>query len=208
MSIDSVASLDDSPAYHHGNLRKALVDAAIEILKEDGVHKAGLRSVARKVGVSQAAPYSHFKDKEDLLAAVSERGFSAMAKAMEFEAMGTLTERERLLALARGYIKFAVQEKSLFQLMFSSEGSLLASNLELALAKKSCRELLLNSLAEELQLTDNQEIKLATAELALWSSIHGLATLIVQGDADFFNDNISEVDELVTEVTSCLRMFE
>lgn len=207
MNLNSAPS-DEVPTYHHGSLRKALVDAAIEILKEEGVHKAGLRSVARKVGVSQAAPYSHFKDKEDLLATVSARGFALMAKAMEFEAMGTLTERERLLALARGYIKFAVQEKALFKLMFSLESKSFISHSELALAKKTCRDLLLNSLTEELQLADNQQIKLSTAELALWSCIHGLATLMVQGEDDFCNNKIDKVDELVAEVALCLRVFE
>ena len=61
--------------YHHGDLRAALVDAALSLVKEGGIEALGLRAAARRAGVTHAAPYRHFEDKTDLLAAVAQNGF-------------------------------------------------------------------------------------------------------------------------------------
>src|SRR6516165_6368759 len=71
------------PRYHHGNLPQALRDAALALIIEAGADALTLRGAARRAGVSQAAPYRHFRNKEALLAAVAEEGFRAMAEAME-----------------------------------------------------------------------------------------------------------------------------
>src|ERR1035437_1220596 len=74
--------------YHHGELRSALIEAALEILKTAGMEGLSLRVLARATGVTQAAPYSHFRDKDDLLAAVAETGFQRLALQMAEEATG------------------------------------------------------------------------------------------------------------------------
>src|SRR5437764_560426 len=69
-------------AYHHGDLKAALIDSALEILRKEGLEALTLRAVARRAGVSQAAPYRHFADRRALVAAVAERGFERMQAAM------------------------------------------------------------------------------------------------------------------------------
>ena len=74
--------------YHHGELRSALIEAAVDILATSGMENLSLRVLARATGVTQAAPYSHFRNKDDLLAAVAETGFQRLALQMAEEATG------------------------------------------------------------------------------------------------------------------------
>ncbi len=107
--------------YHHGNLREALVFEAIRLLEAEGKAGLSLRRVAREVGVSQAAPYGHFKDKQALVLAVCAAGFDRFANRMRDEAAGA-TGPAYIAALGRGYIFFALENPALFQLMFDETG--------------------------------------------------------------------------------------
>ena len=98
-------------AYHHGNLRQSLVDSAVAILEQDGVPGLSLRAVAKASGVSQAAPYSHFSNKQSLLAEVARVGYVRFCERMAQE-----LERDdnRLVGLGKGYVFFALENPALF----------------------------------------------------------------------------------------------
>jgi AcrR family transcriptional regulator len=104
--------------YHHGDLRRAIVKAALEILQETQSLEFSLRELARRAGVSHNAPYKHFADKRELLAAVSAAGFEALAKRMARDIAGLDNTRERLFALLRAYIDHGVENPALYSLMF------------------------------------------------------------------------------------------
>jgi len=106
--------------YHHGDLKQALIESGMKILKEEGVNALTLRSAARAAGVSHSAPYSHFADKQALLAAISTMGFNDLygritTTVMEFRN----SPRELLTETGWTYIQFAVSEPNCFKLMFS-----------------------------------------------------------------------------------------
>ena len=106
--------------YHHGDLKQALIESGMRILKEEGVNALTLRSAARAAGVSHSAPYSHFADKQALLAAISTMGFNDLydritTTVMEFRN----SPRELLTETGWTYIQFAVSEPNCFKLMFS-----------------------------------------------------------------------------------------
>lgn len=109
----------DAP-YHHGDLKRALVEAALELLDEAGADSVGLRQVARRVGVSAAAPYRHFKGRRALLEAVAAEGFRRFTDMMAIKEEG-LPEAEQLPAMAEAYVRFALVQPALFRLMFSRE---------------------------------------------------------------------------------------
>lgn len=106
--------------YHHGDLRQSLIDAAIALINEEGISDLSLRQVARRVGVSHNAPYRHFEDKEALLAAVAEQGFSSLQVAMEtnIEGIPLNNYQERLTAIGIAYVKFALTHPTYYRLMF------------------------------------------------------------------------------------------
>jgi AcrR family transcriptional regulator len=106
--------------YHHGDLRLALVDAAIAVIAERGLRDFSMAEASRRLGVTTAAPYRHFADRDELLAAVAARGLTVFA-AMLSEAAGAAGPPEhRLAAMAGAYVRFAAQQRPLFDTLFRS----------------------------------------------------------------------------------------
>jgi AcrR family transcriptional regulator len=104
--------------YHHGDLPAALVDAAIELIAERGVRGFSVAEASRRLGVSAAAPYRHFTDRDDLLAAVAVRGLHVFAAMIAAEADDAQDPSQRLAAMTRAYVRFAAQERPLFETIF------------------------------------------------------------------------------------------
>jgi AcrR family transcriptional regulator len=105
--------------YHHGDLRRALLAAALRLAQKKGVDALSLREVARAAGVSHAAPYAHFADKAALIGALKANGFTLLGQALVEALAGAPSDpRARLLALAGAYVRFASEHAAFFQLMF------------------------------------------------------------------------------------------
>jgi AcrR family transcriptional regulator len=111
--------------YHHGDLRAALIDAAVSLIAERGLRGFSLAEASRRVGVSSAAPYRHFADRDDLLAAVAVRALGVFASMLSEESaaeQGTGdTPEQRLAAMARAYVRFAAEQRPLFDALFSAD---------------------------------------------------------------------------------------
>jgi len=106
--------------YHHGDLRAALVDAAIDLIAERGLRGFSMAEASRRVGVSSAAPYRHFADRDALLAAVAVRGLQVFADMVATEGGDAGLPEDRLVAMARAYVRFAAEQRSLFDALFSA----------------------------------------------------------------------------------------
>ena len=104
--------------YHHGDLRRALLDASIEVLTESGAQALTLREVARRAGVSHAAPYRHFADKDELLAGVAEEGFVALRERMIAAASAASTSIEALEQSGVAYVRLALEHPAHCSVMF------------------------------------------------------------------------------------------
>ena len=106
--------------YHHGDLKNALIKAGVEILAKDGVSGLSLRKVASKAGVSHAAPYSHFADKQALIAAISTEGFRQLYERVSAVAEEYKTKpSSQLVEVAWAYVQFAMDDRDRFKVMFS-----------------------------------------------------------------------------------------
>jgi AcrR family transcriptional regulator len=174
--------------YHHGDLRRAIVQAALEILRETQSLEFSLRELARRAGVSHNAPYKHFADQRELLAAVSAAGFEMLAKRMTSEIAGLSRPREQLFAMLRAYIDHGVENPALYSLMFGSylggpERSRPA--IELAEAEKAksllAGVIVAGGLGRSIPDAPRNERKIAGAILACWSLVHGLTLLLADG---------------------------
>ena len=161
--------------YHHGELRSALIEAALEILEVGGMEGLSLRVLARATGVTAAAPYSHFRDKDDLLAAVAETGFQRLAIQMAEEATGQNGVQARIEKLMSAYVRFAVANKKLFQLMFSRELAVMKDYPTLAMTAGKSYSLISAALAA--RSASAEDTRFLT--VSIWSLCHGLTTLIV-----------------------------
>jgi AcrR family transcriptional regulator len=111
----------ESRAYHHKDLKNALINAALAVVERDGPDAVSLRELAAQVGVSRAAPYRHFADRDALLAAVAARGFEDLCAVYSVALVGAGTGRERLRATLVAYLDFAIRRHGLHALMFKSD---------------------------------------------------------------------------------------
>lgn len=163
--------------YHHGALREALVSAAIALLDEGS--PLSLRAVARRAGVSHAAPYHHFSDRRALVAAVAEEGLvrlrSCLARAGE---VYSEEPGRRLLEVGVAYVRFALEHRPLFRLIFSSELSNREGLPELQAAYAGTWQML-TEMAGELRGPGNDPDSLASFALRGWAMVHGLANLLL-----------------------------
>lgn len=190
-------------SYHHGNLREALIDAALEILTNDGIDGVSLRKVALKTQVSATALYTHFKNKRELLAIMAAQGFEGLSLSMSEQSKGIDNSSDRLFGLARGYVFFAIENASLFQLMFGKQFSNLAEFPALAEASTHSYAIMANAVAEQIKAGGGQ-ISSKIGAAAAWSMMHGLSTLINDGKISPETSGVSSMDELIKEVGEIL----
>ncbi len=169
--------------YHHGDLPNALVAAALELIREAGLGALTLRAVARRAGVSEAAPYRHFADKDALLAAVAEQGFLALGHKMD-EAAGREPGTDvltRLRRLGAAYVRFAVENPAHFRVMTGPVVAQRKDYPSLDRVADASFGRLLAVLAEAQQAGIVAEGELQDIGLAAWSFVHGLAALAIEG---------------------------
>jgi AcrR family transcriptional regulator len=165
-----------SGRYHHGDLKAALVDAAVTLIAERGLRGFSLAEASRRVGVSAAAPYRHFADRDDLLAAVAVRALRTFADMVAEEGSRDSPEQQ-LAAMARAYVRFAAQQRPLFDAIFNS-GIDKSRYPELTRAWAPIDALL--DLVNEICAGDDTTAEALAA--ALEATAHGHAALLRDGD--------------------------
>ncbi len=166
--------------YHHGDLRRALTDVALRLVTERGPGGFTLREAARVIGVSQTAPYRHFRTKEALLAAVAEEGFEElrdrMRRALRAAAHDPL---ERLYALGLSYVLFAVDYPSRFRVMFGPEIRDKSEYPSLATVAREAFSLVPETIAACQHVGLVRAREPADLAIAAWSIAHGVASLLI-----------------------------
>jgi len=167
--------------YHHGNLRQALVEAALALVEERGIPEFTLREVARRVGVTHAAPQRHFEDRAALVAAVAEEGFRKLRAHLEAGMADARDPATRLHALGVGYVQFAVRNPAHFRVMFSAELADKSRYPALLAASRAVHDFLVRCIADGQEqgfFVEGDPLELA---FAAWSLVHGLAVLLIDG---------------------------
>lgn len=171
----SEAKSAESRPYHHGDLRRALVDAARRLLEAEGPSALSLRAVAREAGVSPAAPYHHFKDKAELLQAVAQEGWDTLNAQMA-GAKARDAGPHQLTALGIAYVCFARENPALYRVMYDNVRE--AEDLPEDMHKdKDSAYCLVRDTMIELGADPGAEVHLELATIAAWCGAHGLAEM-------------------------------
>ena len=170
--------------YHHGNLREALVDAAMRLIGEKGAGGFTIAEAARAAGVSPAAPYRHFRDRDELMADVAKRGFEAFTTRLRLAWNGGRpTPREALMRVGHAYLDFARQEPAAYAAMFES-GLPMALHPDLhATAEKAFAVLREACEGVISALPPGSRPPTMMVALHIWSMSHGIASLFARGDS-------------------------
>lgn len=169
-----------------------MIEAALGALGEGGTGRVSLREVARRAGVSAAAPYRHFRDRQALLEAVATLGFERFTEAMEAARAG-VGEGEQLAAMACAYVRFALDAPPLFRLMFSAEIDK-QGNLALQQAAAAAYGTLAVAAAREDSIAPGE------VAVAAWAFVHGLAMLLL--DDQLLGVSATSADGLIRSVTA------
>jgi AcrR family transcriptional regulator len=183
--------------YHHGDLRSALVDAAIGVIAERGVRGFSLAEATRRLGVTTAAPYRHFTDRDELLAAVAARALSVFAAMLADAADAADTPAQRLAAMAGAYVRFAARQRPLFDALFNS-GLDKTRHPELQRAWEPVDTLL----AAVLQVCDGDQAAAEALADAVEASAHGYAMLLTDGE---YGDGPEAVNTAAAKATASAR---
>ena len=170
--------------YHHGDLRNALLEATIELVRERGARGFSVSEAARRAGVSITAPYRHFADREAMLAAVALRGFTELEEA--FVRCAEPDPTERLVALADRYVAFARADPALFEVMFAS-GIDKDDHPDVLAQAYRVQELLLQAVGQV--APEDRERRAAE----FWSIAHGVAALATEDRLRYLTTGVASL---------------
>lgn len=186
-------------SYHHGNLRQALVDQAVQTIRTHGVEALTLRDVGTQLRVSRTALYRHFADKQALLAAVATEGFRTFRGALTTAWEGGGHGRAGFLAQGRAYIRFALDNPSHYRVMFGGHVAAHGGESELAREGEAAFRVLVDALVE----LQHQGLARAGDPQALalfvWASVHGAAMLAIGGQLGHPQASMDELTAFAVE---------
>ena len=180
-AMTAAADTKSSSQYHHGNLRVALLQAAVELIREGGVEKLSLRGLARKVGVSQTAPYRHFQDKNHLLVEIARQTFEEMTSATLALIDPQRNATENVYRCGKAYLHYAIDNPERYKLVFGPSIEHRESYPDLIDAGMRSFGVLKSLVEQGIQqgvFLDHCPQLLANG---CWSSMHGFASLTIDG---------------------------
>lgn len=184
-------------AYHHGNLKRELLDGALAIIRKQGRQGLTLRAVANAAQVSRTAPYRHFKNKEAILAAVAEEGFEELACELSAIAQREEEPLERIILQGSAYVALARENPERFEVMFGFKLEsyfLYPSLLEKGMAAASCLFESVRQCQEAGIVKEGDPLEIG---FGAWTLIHGLSTLLINGLVPFDIEGEGALEALV-----------
>lgn len=199
---DEIAAVQSKSRYHHGDLKEAMVLASYDLVRRDGAENFKLSDACQLAGVSTAAPYKHFRDRNEVLELVMARGFDEMTRrsiaAVEEGGIATLAG---MIAMGHAYVRFAVEEQRLFRLMFGQHPVLKQASIVEEDGMKC-----FGNVIEQVALyckRHNVPGDPRTIAVRLWTFVHGAASLLIDEDYAKVAPGL-DVETLIADTTPSL----
>jgi Transcriptional regulator len=196
----------ESRPYHHGDLRRALIDAARRLLETEGPSALSLRAVAREAGVSPAAPYHHFKDKSELLDAVAHEGWDMLNALMTAARQRETSVRDKLTSLGVAYVRFARDNPALYRVMYDSsrDKESLPEHVHADGDSAYCQ---VRDTLTEAGVAPLSELDLELATTAAWCAAHGLAEMFAFKQFDTLKEALGGDEAFLRGVFEHMGIF-
>ena len=169
-----------SDSYHHGNLRQALIDAGIKIINESGEESLSLRKVASACQVSHAAPYAHFKDKDELIGAIKSSVTEQFMEELTDAVNGASNTEQALVEMGKHYVSFFIRKPDYFKFLFGSQNVIAHTSPDKSFDEDYppfvlLKDTYLKYLKENKLKKSKEELEIEL--LQLWATAHGLASI-------------------------------
>ena len=195
----------DQPTYHHPDLRSDLISKGLALISAEGIGALSLRRLAAECGVSHAAPYKHFKNKDDLLSAINDHAEARFAAYLQaaLDALPQADAQTRLIVLGKHYIQFMQENPHEFHFLFFTQPHSLIPTCHLtpAMLQTSCPSLRLFTQTAQAFLRDSgiPEVSHPDQIIAMWAMVHGLATLLFDGNLTPSEDALQLAERILTQ---------
>ena len=168
-------------SYHHGDLRRALLDEALRTIQADGVGHVTMRTLGESLGVSRSALYRHFADKQSLLATVGKEGFRMLRQALGDAWEQNGLDRSGFAAMARAYVQFAVEHPSHYRVMFGGFVESAAKDDDFIGEAKAAFQVLVDALVGQQNAGGIRRDDPVLLARFVWALVHGTAMLVIDG---------------------------
>ena len=186
--------------YHHGDLRAELINEGLRILNEEGYKALSLRKVAKACGVSQTAPYRHFKDKDELVAAISAEALTSFNRSLEAAATLYADPRLSLIEIGVAYIRFFAENPEYMRFLFMNKE--VSAKLEGCSPEEYYKDghpfaTFYNAVSRYKEAFPDEKLDLNELVLVGWGLVHGIATLLVNGALPNNEDNLNLAEKII-----------
>lgn len=191
------------PAYHHGDLRRAVIDAAVAVITRDGTEALSLRDLARRLGVSHQAPYRHFADKHALLAAIADEGFARLSQQLRANP-GLDTDLVRALTQSGvRYVRFALEFPAYYRVMFATAATP-SSAKPTTPVPGSAYEAVTYGVSRGQAAGVLPPVPVEELALLSWTLVHGLAMLAIDGKLGTHKEALTTAHDVIALQVSAL----
>ncbi|MEE1249719.1 MAG: TetR/AcrR family transcriptional regulator [Lachnospiraceae bacterium] len=195
--------------YHHGDLRRSLIETGIELISQEGEENISLRKVAAKCGVSNAAPYAHFKNKDEFIMAIQQYVMDLFTTSLEETATKYENTSEILPMLGKTYVMFFYHNPLYYDFLFSRK------NIKIMLSMDSNGEtenqpleILKNAAMKTLSRTNMTTKMIQDKTIAMWALVHGLANIVTMPNVEYDDNWESRIEEIIKAISISPTMKE
>lgn len=196
-------------SYHHGNLRRALIETGIEIISQEGEEKLSLRKVAMKCGVSNAAPYAHFRNKDEFIAAMQQHIMDLFTTSLEKAVKEYADDPFLLTMLGKAYIMFFYQNPLYYDFLFSRKNI----SIELSLNNSNETEnqplaILQKTAASIFHKAGLPEEMIQNKIIAMWALVHGLSAIVIMPNVKYDGNWEVDIEEIIKSISVLYQATE